>query len=267
MFLPLCAIVQSEDDVMIIGEEILHYDITDSTNNEAKRLCEKEVVHGRLIVADRQTLGRGRRGREWLSSNNDGIWMSYILKPDMDPMEASALTLVAAMAVARALTETAGLKVGIKWPNDIVCNDRKISGILTEMQSEDNKVRYVIVGIGINVDTEFFPDELKGVATSVFIESGYKIPKSDIIRHVSIYLEKYYDEFLAAGGIARLKDDYEEMLVNLGRQVYADDGTAVMEYTAMGINEQGELVVRDANGNVKSIRAGEVSVRGIYGYV
>ena len=93
------------------------------------------------------------------------------------------------------------------------------------------------------------------------------MPKSDIIRHVSIYLEKYYDEFLAAGGIARLKDDYEEMLVNLGRQVYADDGREVKEYTAMGINEQGELVVKDACGNVKNIRAGEVSVRGIYGYV
>ena len=86
---------------MIIGEEVLHYDITDSTNNEAKRLCEKEVVHGRLVVADRQTLGRGRRGREWLSSNNDGIWMSYILEPSMKPVAASMLTLVAAMAVAK----------------------------------------------------------------------------------------------------------------------------------------------------------------------
>ena len=141
---------------MIIGEEVLHYDITDSTNNEAKRLCEKEVVHGRLVVADRQTLGRGRRGREWLSSNNDGIWMSYILEPSMKPVAASMLTLVAAMAVAKAVTETTGLKVGIKWPNDIVCNGRKLSGILTEMQSEDDKVRYVVIGIGINVDTEGF---------------------------------------------------------------------------------------------------------------
>lgn len=252
---------------MIIGEEVLHYDITDSTNNEAKRLCEKEVVHGRLVVADRQTLGRGRRGREWLSSNNDGIWMSYILEPSMKPVTASMLTLVAAMAVAKAVTETTGLKVGIKWPNDIVCNGRKLSGILTEMQSEDDKVRYVVIGIGINVDTEGFPLELKEVATSIYMESGYKISKSDIIKHVSIYLEKYYDEFLATCDMAGLKEEYEALLVNLGRQVYADDGREVKEYTAMGINEQGELVVKDACGNVKNIRAGEVSVRGIYGYV
>ena len=252
---------------MIIGEEVLHYDITDSTNNEAKRLCEKEVVHGRLVVADRQTLGRGRRGREWLSSNNDGIWMSYILEPYMKPVTASMLTLVAAMAVAKAVTETTGLKVGIKWPNDIVCNGRKLSGILTEMQSEDDKVRYVVIGIGINVDTEGFPSELKVVATSIYMESGYKISKSDIIKHVSIYLEKYYDEFLATCDMAGLKEEYESLLVNLGRQVYADDGREVKEYTAMGINEQGELVVKDACGNVKNIRAGEVSVRGIYGYV
>lgn len=252
---------------MIIGEEVLHYDITDSTNNEAKRLCEKEVVHGRLVVADRQTLGRGRRGREWLSSNNDGIWMSYILEPSMKPVTASTLTLVAAMAVAKAVTETTGLKVGIKWPNDIVCNDRKLSGILTEMQSEDDKVRYVVIGIGINVDTEGFPSELKEVATSIYMESGYKISKSDIIKHVSIYLEKYYNEFLATCDMAGLKEEYEALLVNLGRQVYADDGREVKEYTAMGINEQGELVVKDACGNVKNIRAGEVSVRGIYGYV
>lgn len=252
---------------MIIGEEVLHYDITDSTNNEAKRLCEKEVVHGRLVVADRQTLGRGRRGREWLSSNNDGIWMSYILEPSMKPVTASMLTLVAAMAVAKAVTETTGLKVGIKWPNDIVCNGRKLSGILTEMQSEDDKVRYVVIGIGINVDTEGFPSELKEVATSIYMESGYKISKSDIIKHVSIYLEKYYNEFLATCDMAGLKEEYEALLVNHGRQVYADDGREVKEYTAMGINEQGELVVKDACGNVKNIRAGEVSVRGIYGYV
>lgn len=252
---------------MIIGEEVLHYDITDSTNNEAKRLCEKEVVHGRLVVADRQTLGRGRRGREWLSSNNDGIWMSYILEPSMKPVTASMLTLVAAMAVAKAVTETTGLKVGIKWPNDIVCNGRKLSGILTEMQSEDDKVRYVVIGIGINVDTEGFPSELKEVATSIYMESGYKISKSDIIKHVSIYLEKYYNEFLVTCDMAGLKEEYEALLVNLGRPVYADDGREVKEYTAMGINEQGELVVKDACGNVKNIRAGEVSVRGIYGYV
>ena len=252
---------------MIIGEEVLHYDITDSTNNEAKRLCEKEVVHGRLVVADRQTLGRGRRGREWLSSNNDGIWMSYILEPSMKPVTASMLTLVAAMAVAKAVTETTGLKVGIKWPNDIVCNGRKLSGILTEMQSEDDKVRYVVIGIGINVDTEGFPSELKEVATSIYMESGYKVSKSEIIKHVSIYLEKYYNAFLATFDMAGLKEEYEALLVNLGRQVYADDGREVKEYTAMGINEQGELVVKDACGNVKNIRAGEVSVRGIYGYV
>ena len=261
------ATVQSEDDRMRFGDEILHYDIIDSTNSEAKRLCEKEVVHGRLIVADRQTVGRGRRGREWVSSSDDGIWMSYVIKPSMGPYEASALTLIAAMAVSKAILKTTGLKTDIKWPNDVVCHGRKLSGILTEMQSENDRVKYVVIGIGINVNNEEFPKELCDVATSVYIESGYKAVKSDIIKHVSIYLEQYYNEFVKTCDMTGLKDEYEALLVNSGKQVYVDDGEQVREYIAIGINKQGELVVKDNEGLIKEVRAGEVSVRGIYGYV
>ena len=177
------------------------------------------------------------------------------------------LTLVAAMAVARAITETTGLVSQIKWPNDIVVNKKKVCGMLTELSAEMTQINYVVIGIGINANNREFPDEIKETASSLFIESGKQVKRAAVIEAVGRYFEQYYDEFIKAGDLSLIMDEYNSMLANAGNQVRIISNDSEEVYTAIGINPQGELMVKDADGNVKDIRSGEVSVRGLYGYV
>lgn len=249
------------------GKEILYFDSIDSTNNELKRQAEKNVKHGLLAVAEEQTAGRGRRGHAWVSPPGTGIWFSFLLKPDITPDKASMLTLVAAMAVSKAITEVTGLEAQIKWPNDIVVNKKKVCGMLTELSAELSCVNYVVIGIGINANMKEFPDEIKATASSLYIESGKPVKRACVIEAVGRYFEKYYDLFIKAGDLSTIMDDYNAMLANAGKQVRIIGSDKEDVYTAIGINPQGELVVKDDAGTVSEIRSGEVSVRGLYGYV
>ncbi len=249
------------------GSKILYFDSIDSTNNELKRQAETQVCHGLLAVAEEQTAGRGRRGHAWVSPPGTGIWFSFLLKPQISPDKASMLTLVAAIAVARAISETIGLVSQIKWPNDIVVNKKKVCGMLTELSAEMTQVNYVVIGIGINANNREFPDEIKETATSLYIESGKPVKRAAVIEAVGRYFEQYYDAFIKAGDLSLIMNEYNDMLVNAGNQVRIISGDSEEIYTAVGINPQGELVVKDEDGNIKDIRSGEVSVRGLYGYV
>ncbi len=249
------------------GSKILYFDSIDSTNNELKRQAETQVCHGLLAVAEEQTAGRGRRGHAWVSPPGTGIWFSFLLKPQISPDKASMLTLVAAIAVARAISETTGLVSQIKWPNDIVVNKKKVCGMLTELSAEMTQVNYVVIGIGINANNREFPDEIKETATSLYIESGKPVKRAAVIEAVGRYFEQYYDAFIKAGDLSLIMNEYNDMLVNAGNQVRIISGDSEEIYTAVGINPQGELVVKDEDGNIKDIRSGEVSVRGLYGYV
>lgn len=249
------------------GSKILYFDSIDSTNNELKRQAETQVCHGLLAVAEEQTAGRGRRGHAWVSPPGTGIWFSFLLKPQISPDKASMLTLVAAIAVARAISETTGLVSRIKWPNDIVVNKKKVCGMLTELSAEMTQVNYVVIGIGINANNREFPDEIKETATSLYIESGKPVKRAAVIEAVGRYFEQYYDAFIKAGDLSLIMNEYNDMLVNAGNQVRIISGDSEEIYTAVGINPQGELVVKDEDGNIKDIRSGEVSVRGLYGYV
>lgn len=249
------------------GSKILYFDSIDSTNNELKRQAETQVCHGLLAVAEEQTAGRGRRGHVWVSPPGTGIWFSFLLKPLISPDKASMLTLVAAMAVAKAISETTGLVSQIKWPNDIVVNKKKVCGMLTELSAEMTQVNYVVIGIGINANNREFPDEIKETATSLYIEGGRPVKRAAVIEAVGRYFEQYYDAFINAGDLSLIMNEYNDMLVNAGNQVRIISGDSEEIYTAIGINPQGELVVKDEDGNIKDIRSGEVSVRGLYGYV
>lgn len=249
------------------GNRILYFDSIDSTNNELKRQAETQVCHGLLAVAEEQTAGRGRRGHAWVSPPGTGIWFSFLLKPEISPDKASMLTLVAAMAVAKAISETTGLVSQIKWPNDIVVNKKKVCGMLTELSAEMTQVNYVVIGIGINANNKEFPDEIKETATSLYIEAGRPVKRAAVIEAVGRYFEQYYDAFIKTGDLSLIMNEYNDMLVNAGNQVRIISGDSEEIYTAIGINPQGELVVRDEDGNIKDIRSGEVSVRGLYGYV
>ena len=249
------------------GKEVLYFDETDSTNTEAKKAAENGAPHGTLTVAERQTGGKGRRGRTWDSPGGTGIFMSLVLRPDMAPVHASMLTLVAALAAARGIEQCAQVKPLIKWPNDIVINGRKVCGILTEMSAGPDCINYVVTGIGINVNMEQFPEEIRQVAASIYTESGKKIRRSVLISAVMEAFEEYYGVFMKTADMSGLLEEYNGKLANCGRTVRVLDPAGEYSGTAQGINSLGELLVETEDKAVKTVISGEVSGRGIYGYV
>ena len=248
------------------GKSIFVFKETDSTNIQAKAGGEKGESHGTLYVAGSQSAGRGRRGRSWESPAGESIYMSLLLRPELPPVKAPMLTLVMALAVARAIREQTGAEALIKWPNDIVVQGRKICGILTEMSTEMTWINYVVIGIGINVNQNEFPEELKDCASSLKMETGRRFRRSHLIAAVMEHFEMYYEQFLQEGSLAGFRKEYNELLVNKDRQVKILEPGNHYEAYALGINDTGELIVEKEDGSVQNIFAGEVSVRGIYGY-
>lgn len=259
--------IKSKLKTLSWAREIYYYDEVDSTNNVAKKLAEDGAPHGTLVITEMQTAGKGRRGRNWSSPKGSGIWMTFILRPQIGPDRASMLTLVSAMAVQKAIENETGLKAVIKWPNDIVVNGKKVCGMLTEMSAELEWINYVVVGIGINTNTKKFPEEIADVATSLSIELGRDITRSNLVAGFGAAFEGYYDRFIKNGDMSDLMDEYNKNLANLDNKVKILDPKG--EYTGIskGINKEGELLVTDEDGNERIVRSGEVSVRGIYGYV
>ena len=248
------------------GCEIYCFDSIDSTNTKAKELAEAGHPSGTLVVADQQTLGRGRRGRSWESPAGTGIFMTLMLKPDINPNNASMLTLVAAMATARAITQVTGEAAQIKWPNDIVMNGKKVVGILTEMSAQFDYINHIVVGIGINVHNEDFPEEIAKTASSLLLECGHRIHRASLIEAFLEEFERLYAIYLETEDMSGLQKEYDSLLVNRGRQVRVLDPKEPFEGKAMGITKKGELIV-DTWESRKLVSSGEVSVRGIYGYV
>ncbi|MCI9076959.1 MAG: biotin--[acetyl-CoA-carboxylase] ligase [Dorea sp.] len=249
------------------GCDVLYFPETDSTNTRAKRLGDEGAVHGTLVAADRQTGGKGRRGRRWESPAGSSIYMSILLRPDIPPDQAPMLTLVMAQSTAEAIRIRTGEEALIKWPNDIVINGKKVCGILTEMSTEIQWINHVVIGVGINVNTEYFPEELTETATSIYLESGGKQQRSGLIAEVLKQFERYYAMFLETGNLSAMQEEYNRLLVNRDREVKVlEPGNEYNGY-AIGINETGELLIRTEDGQIREVYAGEVSVRGIYGYV
>ena len=250
-----------------VAKEVLYFDTIDSTNTKAQELAEKGYPSGTLVVADKQESGKGRRGRSWVSPSGTGIFMTLMIKPDINPNNASMLTLVAALAVAKAITSVTGEEALIKWPNDIVVNGKKVCGILTEMNAQFDYINHIVVGIGINVHNESFPEEISQMASSLMIEAGGKrFHRAQIIAETMSYFEQYYDTFLKTQDLSALVREYDELLVNMNRAVRVLDPKEPFDGKAMGITPKGELIV-DTWESRKLVSSGEVSVRGIYGYV
>ena len=250
-----------------VAMEVLYFDTIDSTNTKAQELAEKGYPSGTLVVADKQESGKGRRGRSWVSPSGTGIFMTLMIKPDINPNNASMLTLVAALAVAKAITSVTGEEAMIKWPNDIVVNGKKVCGILTEMNAQFDYINHIVVGIGINVHNESFPEEISQMASSLMIEAGGKrFHRAQIIADTMSYFEQYYDTFLKTQDLSALVREYDELLVNRNKSVRVLDPKEPFDGKAMGITPKGELIV-DTWESRKLVSSGEVSVRGIYGYV
>lgn len=249
------------------GRILVFLDEIDSTNNEAKRKAELGAPHGTLVVSELQNSGKGRRGRSWESPKGSGIWMSLLLRPEFEPRHASMLTLVAAMAVDEAICRVTELPTGIKWPNDIVTDGRKLCGILTEMSTDVDTIQYVVVGIGINANTAEFPEEISATATSLKLAGGKEINRAALVAEVMLAWEKYYEIFLETLDLSGMREDYNKRLVNTGREVRVLASKGDYIGISRGINDMGELLVEMPDGEVREVMSGEVSVRGIYGYV
>ena len=249
------------------GQEVVFFPETGSTNEEARLLAGQGAVHGTLVVADSQTVGKGRRGRSWHTSKSTSIAMSLILKPKLEAEYASMLTLLQAMAVADTVEEICGLKARIKWPNDILVNEKKVCGILTELNLEKTEISSIIIGTGINVNQESFPEEIAEIATSLKMETKESQSRAKLIGRINEHFEGYFEQFMKTKDLSGIVDLYNAYLISKGRQVKVLDPKGEFAGEALGINGLGELLVRKSDGKVVNIYAGEVSVRGIYGYV
>jgi len=241
----------------VVPGNVYYKDETDSTNLDAK--MSTDAPDKSLFLADIQSRGRGRMGRVWSSPRDVGICMSILLKPKKIIDDIQQLTLIAGLAVSRVIDNTT-----IKWPNDILIESKKVAGILTEMTFESNQVKNVVVGIGINVNNESFPDELSDKATSLFIENGKIFQREDIICDIVSEFFAIYDKFIS-DGFSCFCEEYCSKCSTLNKDVIVVKNEKKQIAKAVNITEKGELVV-EFNGELEIINSQEVSVRGLMGY-
>ncbi len=246
-----------------IGKKILHFDTIDSTNSKAKELANNGEEHGTIVVSEEQTLGRGRMGRSFVSPKGKGIWMSIILRPDIDPLRISLITQIAAAAVNTALTQF-GVDSKIKWPNDIILKGKKVCGILTEMSGELTKINYVVLGIGLNanIDCDDFTEEIKEIATSLKIQFERDFDRKALMASVINNFEALYDEFEKKDDISNTIKICKDKSILIGKNIKVIQRNMETKAKVLDINEEGLLVVEYEDGTIKSLISGEISIRG-----
>jgi BirA family transcriptional regulator, biotin operon repressor / biotin---[acetyl-CoA-carboxylase] ligase len=245
-----------------LGRTIKYFESLDSTQNVAHQLVNEGAAEGTLVLAERQTAGRGRMGRKWHSPKGKGIWFSLVLRPSIPLQFTPQLTLLVAVALCRAIRSETELPVGIKWPNDLLINGKKICGILLESSAEDERLKHVIAGVGIsaNLFPDDFPEELRGVATSLSIEAGKPIDRVQLLCRFLSELEQLYDLYLAEG-FTPIKLLWEALNVSLHRPLRSMTPQGLIEGYAESMDDSGALVVRLDDGNVTKIYSGDVEFR------
>ena len=249
-----------------LASTIVYEKEMDSTNIQAKKLGENDAADGTLVVTEQQTAGRGRRGKSWVSPTGN-CYFSVLLRPEIPADRASMITLLAAMGLAKAIKKVSHLNTMIKWPNDVVANGKKLCGILTESSTDLEYINYAVVGIGINTNQTEFPDEIRETASSIRLETGEKINRAELMGTFLDEFEKYYETFLKTEDLTSLSKEYNFLLINRGKEVKIIERDRERVLNAIGIDDRGGLIVEDSQGNQETIISGEVSVRGLYGYV
>lgn len=243
-----------------MGNTIHYFSTVSSTNTEAKRLANEGCPEGTIVLAEEQQSGRGRLSRGWFSPFAQGIWLSIVLRPKFPPQEAPKCTLLAAVAVARAI-QALGVNCGIKWPNDILYNGKKLVGILTEMNAEMDAINYVVIGVGINVNTPIneFPEELCDIATSLSATLGRPISRPDLLIAVLSELESLYT-LASEQGFSPIFTEWRKLSATLGKEVDVFGINRNFSGIALDIDEDGALVVETTTG-IEKVVAGDVSIR------
>ncbi|MDY7039945.1 MAG: biotin--[acetyl-CoA-carboxylase] ligase [Chloroflexota bacterium] len=251
--------IEWESSKGLIGRRVVAYPRVGSTNDEAKRLAEAGEPEGTLVIADEQTAGRGRLQRTWWAPAGTALLMSLILRPELAPHQAQRLTMLCSLAICDAITEVTGLTTAVKWPNDVLLRGRKVCGILTDLGIEGSRLVYAVVGMGINVNVNFHAaGELASTATSLAQELGHEVSRAELLRAILIGLEERYTR-LRAGDSPHV--EWTARLATVGQQVTIATSTGQLSGVAEGVDADGALLLRDDNGALRRILAGDVTSR------
>jgi BirA family biotin operon repressor/biotin-[acetyl-CoA-carboxylase] ligase len=242
-----------------LGKELIHfYETIDSTNSEAKRLAHAGAPEGTIALAESQSKGKGRMGRTWVSPRGAGIYLSVVLRPRILPEEVQKLTFVAAVALAFTLRHF-GITAQIKWPNDILVNGKKVAGILMELTARAGLVDFVIVGIGVNVNTSMdeLPLSIRNLATSINMVTDQPTQRREIIQVLFLQLERWYERFLA-GPFEMVLEAWRRLSNTLGTRVIVSLSDVTLEGVAEAVASDGSLMVRDNKGKLHRVIVGDV---------
>lgn len=245
-----------------LGRAICYNDSIDSTNNLGKTLANQGCPDGLLLVAEEQGAGKGRLSRGWISPYAKGLWFSIVLKPTFLPQEASKCTLLAAVAIVKAINKIKGVNAAIKWPNDILLKGRKLVGVLTEMNAEFGHINYIVIGIGINTNAtpDDYPDEVKDLAVSVADAAEEPFTRVELLCDILKNLEELYEQ-ACQQGFAPVFNEWRKYSCTLGQEVKVIAPGETYFGTAVDIDEEGLLVVRKVDGSIEKVVAGDVSIR------
>lgn len=244
--------------VQVVGREIQTLAETDSTNARASALGDAGAPEGMVVIADRQTAGKGRLGRSWVSPEGVNLYLSVLLRPQILPMDASQLTFLSAVAVCRSIAAVSGLQPTVKWPNDVLLSGRKAAGLLNEMSSETDRVNYVILGIGVNLNmqAEQFPSQLRYPATSLAIETGRRISRVEFTRTLLAQIDALYELYKSHGPCPVLAE-WEEYCDLTGKPIEVDCQSRLIRGVMSGLDTDGALLVKTADG-LERVLAGDV---------
>jgi BirA family biotin operon repressor/biotin-[acetyl-CoA-carboxylase] ligase len=242
-----------------MGRRIHHFHSMDSTNSMAYQLALQGAEEGEIVVAESQKKGRGRLGRKWYSPPLTNLYLSVILRPAIPPQQASLITLMAAVATAGAIHKFSGLHPMIKWPNDILLKNRKVAGLLNEIHSETDRIHFVILGVGVNLnmDEKMFSKEIRSLATSLKRETGQSVSRKAFLQTLLEELEMWYETFLKEGASPVLKAWREKAQIQ-GRPVKVTSFGEVLSGTAIDVDSDGALVLETKEGERKRVVAGDV---------
>lgn len=257
------AMIQDHLGTELIGKEIEILKTVDSTNEEVKRRANLGAESGLIVAAEEQTAGKGRFGRSWNSQDKEAIYFTVLIRPELSPGDIASITLAAGYAVCLAVREYTQLDARIKWPNDIIIGHRKLCGILTEMAAQSDKIDYIAIGIGININQKSFPEEIKTKATSLYLETGHKIDRNDFFRIVIRKLDMVLKSFCVSVSVKDI-ENFKRLCATIGRKVSVQRFDSILEGTAIDITPSGELVIKANDGKKYDINSGEVTVQGIY---
>jgi BirA family biotin operon repressor/biotin-[acetyl-CoA-carboxylase] ligase len=243
----------------IIGRDIRVFDKTNSTNDVVEKLARDGVKEGVVVIAESQSQGRGRLGRKWVSPSRKGLWMSLLLRPQFSPQAITRITIATVTSLARAVRKVSQTPVAIKWPNDLLIRGKKVSGILTELSAEVDKIKYVIVGVGVNVNLEpkDFPAEVRATATSLRIEAGRLISRAEM---ATAFLQEFELDYakIQRGKFESVSDEWVLHCSTIGQQVRIQVANRQIAGRAEALDADGALLVRASHGHLERIVGGDV---------